>query len=69
MIGAEYQGKGHGRSALSTFIETEREAKKHKTLKLSYVPENIAAKTLYAKLGFVETGLREGGEMGAELKL
>lgn len=36
---------------------------------LSYEPENVVAKRLYASLGFVETGKIEYGELVAKLPL
>lgn len=36
---------------------------------LSYEPDNVIAKTLYASLGFVETGKIEDGELVARLIL
>ena len=36
---------------------------------LSYEPENVVAKSLYASLGFMETGKIEEGELVAKMIL
>jgi len=42
---------------------------KASVVSLSYEPENVAAKTLYSSIGFVETGNLQYGEMVAKLAL
>ncbi|WP_027626146.1 GNAT family N-acetyltransferase [Clostridium lundense] len=71
MIDKEYQGKGYGKDAMTKVIELVRTFPYGKALalSLSYEPENIVAKTLYASLGFVETGDIEDGELVAKLTL
>lgn len=70
MIGAEFQGKGYGRAALDYLINYARNQSDIRTIRLSYEPQNIAAKKLYASAGFVEEGMNEDwGEMVVALKL
>jgi diamine N-acetyltransferase len=71
MIGADFQGKGYGKAALTTFIERVRQEGRHKRIYLSYEPENKVGAQLYASVGFKELGISEewGNEMGAELSL
>jgi diamine N-acetyltransferase len=71
MIGAEFQSKGYGKSALLAFIERVKKEGRHKSIYLSYEPENTVGAKLYASLGFKELGISEdwGNEMGAELSL
>lgn len=59
MIGADYQGKGYGRTALEVYLAQVKSEGKYKQVKLSYVPDNHGAKALYEKLGFVEIGIKE----------
>lgn len=70
MIGADHQGKGHGRGALTQIIERMRSDGVNQAIKLSYVPTNTHAADLYRKLGFEEIGIKEDwGEMVAQLTL
>jgi hypothetical protein len=46
-----------------------RADQKVKNVVISYVPENLGAKKLYASLGFVETGDVFHGELVAVAKL
>jgi len=41
---------------------------KKRRIRISFEPENSAARSLYASLGFETTGLIEGGEEIYELK-
>ena len=71
MIDKQYQGKGYGKEAVVKAIEHVRTFPhgKASALLLSYEPENVIAKTLYAACGFVETGEIQGGELVAKLPL
>jgi diamine N-acetyltransferase len=71
MIAGDYQGKGYGKTALSAFIEKAKKEGRHKSIFLSYEPENKVGAQLYASLGFKELGISEewGNEMGAALSL
>lgn len=73
MIDKNYQGKGYGKQAMAKALELIRTFPKGKAseVRLSYEPENIAAKTLYASFGFRETGEidADDGEVVAKLDL
>lgn len=71
MIDKKYQGKGYGKEAMVKALELIRTFRygKASTVYLSYEPENIVAKTLYASFGFEETGEIEYGEAKAKLIL
>ncbi|GAA0719346.1 GNAT family N-acetyltransferase [Clostridium malenominatum] len=71
MIDKVYQGKGYAKEAMAKAIELIRTFPYGKASKvtLSYEPENVVAKRLYASLGFVETGKIEYGELVAKLSL
>ena len=71
MIGEEYQGKGYGKESMIRALELIKTFPhgKASSVFLSYEPENIVAKTLYASLGFMETGDIEAGELVAKLAL
>jgi diamine N-acetyltransferase len=62
------QGRGLGRAAMEILIERGRRSGRS-TAALSYAPDNVAARDLYASLGFVETGEMEGDEIVARLDL
>lgn len=71
MIDEKYQQKGYGREAVRLALEFIRTfpCGKAEYCILSYEPENIIAKKLYASFGFEETGEIAGGEAIAVLKL
>lgn len=72
MIDKRYQGRGYGKAAVIKVIEFVRTFPRGnaKFVELTYKPENVAAKRIYAALGFVETGkVLECGEVYAELIL
>ena len=71
MIDQHYQGMGYGREAMKKSLELIRTFPKGKAsfISLSYEPDNKAAKSLYASLGFVETGKILGNELVAVLTL
>ncbi|WP_027631882.1 GNAT family N-acetyltransferase [Clostridium hydrogeniformans] len=71
MIDKKYQGKGYGKEAMEKalgLIKTFPHGKAS-TVYLSYEPENIVAKSLYASFGFEETGEIEEEEAVAKLVL
>ena len=65
MIDAEHQGKGYGRQAMEAAIRYLKTfpCGPAEACWLNYEPENRAAKALYAKCGFRETGERFCGEI------
>ncbi len=67
MIDKKYQHRGYGRRALEIILEylDTRPAGDAKLCWLSYEPENIGARTLYQKMGFVENGEMCDGEIVA----
>ena len=71
MIDEKHQQKGYGREAVRLALEFIRTfpCGKAEYCVLSYEPENIIAKKLYASFGFEETGEIAGGEAIAVLKL
>ncbi|MBU5676891.1 GNAT family N-acetyltransferase [Alkaliphilus sp. MSJ-5] len=71
MIDKRYQGKGYGKETMIKALELIRTFPygKASVVYLSYEPDNVVAKTLYASLGFVETGKIEYGELVAKLVL
>jgi len=71
MIGKEYQSKGYGKESMGKALELIRTfpCGKASAVFLSYEPENVVAKKLYASIGFVETGKIEAGELVAKLTL
>jgi diamine N-acetyltransferase len=68
MIGADFQGRGHGRAAMAAIAETIRE-RGLETIRLSVVPENEQALEFYRRNGFSETGEHEGREIVMERRL
>lgn len=62
MVAAEYQHQGYGRQAMQLVIAQLRLNADCRRIFISYEPENIGAKTLYASLGFIPTGAVIGGE-------
>ena len=71
MIDKRYQGKGYGKGTMAKALELIRTLPQGKATAfiLSYEPENIVAKALYASFGFVETGKLAYGELEAKLVL
>jgi diamine N-acetyltransferase len=67
MIDARHQGRGYGRRAMQLLIE---EAKKDgaKEVTLSVVPGERSAREFYARLGFVETGGVDHGQLLMRLR-
>lgn len=71
MIDKEYQGKGYGKESMIKAIDLIRTLPHGEAdaVYLSYEPENVVAKSLYASLGFMETGKIEEGELVAKMIL
>jgi len=71
MIDEEFQGKGLGKQAIHQVIE---EIRRNNTANVSlimigYDPENLTAKFVYKKVGFIETELSSWGEQLAKYSL
>lgn len=71
MIDENNQNKGYGKQAIELALRFIRTfpCGKADYCWLSYEPDNIAAKSLYASFGFTETGEKDGEELIAALKL
>jgi len=71
MIDEKHQKKGYGKEAVRLALDFMRTwpCGKAEYCVLSYEPENVVAKKLYASLGFEENGDMEGDEIIAVLKL
>lgn len=64
VIDAASQGRGIGRAAMNALLD--RFSDGHRSnIALSYLPDNIVARRLYADLGFVETDEMEDEEIVA----
>lgn len=69
MIDKSFQGRGYGKAALQSVLAEIRMLNHVHQISICYELENLAARQLYAKAGFVEEGLDEDGEMIAHLNL
>ena len=69
VIGREHQRHGYGRAAMLALIERLGRDLGCPSAALSYSADNVAARSLYRSLGFVETGEREDEELVARLTL
>ncbi len=71
MIDQKYQHRGYGKRAIELALEFVRTfpCGEADYCWLSYEPENVVAKELYASFGFTETGEKDGEELIAVLKL
>ena len=63
LVDRSHQGRGLGRAAMLAIMDYLRSSEGATRFALSYVPDNAVARGLYASLGFVETGEREGDEL------
>ncbi len=69
LVNEKYQGHGYGRAAMRLSIERMRALPGCTQIYISYEPENNAARTLYASLGFVISGEMAGEEEVAVLEV
>ena len=69
LIDRRMQRRGYGRQAVLAAIAMLRGRHGYRDLALSYQPANLAARSLYHQLGFVETDEWEGDEVVARLSL
>lgn len=65
-INAQHQGKGYGEEATRMILDAMKADGKYSKVILCYIQGNKAAKHLYEKFGFVETG-RDEDEIIMEL--
>ena len=63
MIDRRYQGHGYGWAALQAVLAEIHAIDAIKQVRICYEPENVGARQLYAKAGFVEAGIDADGEM------
>ena len=69
MVDEKFQGKGYGRAAMESMLETFRADECVNVVCITYEPENYPARKLYASLGFEETGEFMENEVVAVLRL
>lgn len=71
MIDKAHQGRGYGKAAMEKTLAYIRTFPKGPAtaIVLSYEPENTVVQKLYARLGFIETGEVDEGELIAKLVL
>lgn len=68
VIDRRHQRRGYGRAVVAELLERAA-ADGHREAALSYELENTTARSLYASMGFVETGEFEGDETVARKRL
>ncbi|QFQ28581.1 GNAT family N-acetyltransferase [Bacillus thuringiensis] len=71
MIDEKFQGKGIGKQAIYLVIEEIRQDNYTNIplIMIGYSPENLSAKFVYKKAGFIETKLSSWGEQLAKYSL
>lgn len=69
MFPDEHRNKGYGTDAIKQIIGLAKESGKYDFMILDYVPENVAAKHVYEKIGFQATGEISNGEVVMRLNL
>ena len=62
MVDEKCQGKGYGREAMQSLLKMLRENDDFHVVAISYAPDNLGAKKLYASLGFQDDGKKAGDE-------
>lgn len=67
-LDAAFQGQGLGKRSVTEAIAMLRERTGATEFALSYQPSNAVAKSLYASLGFLETGEVEEDEVAARMR-
>ena len=63
MIDKNHQKKGYGKIAMQQVIDIIKQDKDYNKVYISFEPNNLIAKTLYERLGFISTGKIEDGEI------
>jgi diamine N-acetyltransferase len=69
MVAGEHQGKGYGHDAMLLILDYFRSLPDCKAVHISFKPENEAAQKLYSRLGFLDTGTVQEGEIVYRLPL
>ena len=70
MFPEEHQNKGYGTRAIQQIIQMAKDSGKYDFIILDYAPENVVAKHVYEKLGFLQTGeIVNNGEIEMKLVL
>jgi diamine N-acetyltransferase len=65
VVDARHQRRGIGRATVVAVLRMFEGLDGHREAALSYGPDNLVARRLYARLGFVETGEESDGELVA----
>lgn len=68
VIDRRYQRRGYGRAVVEALLE-RAVSEGHETAALSYEPQNTVARSLYASMGFIETGEFDDDEAVARKRL
>lgn len=69
MIDKSHQGKGYGESAMKEIIEQISKEENGNEILICYQDDNDAARSLYARLGFVEQEIDAEGKVTALLRV
>lgn len=69
MIDERYQGRGYGRLAIEQLVEYVRTRPGATELLVTCVPGEGSPEGFYAKMGFVNTGVKHGEELEMKLTL
>ncbi|MDD0820647.1 N-acetyltransferase [Bacillus cereus] len=70
MIDEKFQGQGMGKQAIHLVIDEIRNNNANSSIiMIGYAPENLTAKFVYKKAGFIETELSSWGEQLAKYSL
>ena len=69
MIDRKRQNTGIGKIAMGLLLEEIKECDRCKSVDIYYDPQNLPAKKLYASHGFKQTGIRDDGDVIAEITL
>lgn len=69
MIDRRYQGQGYGKQALALIIEDMQKRYSCEEICLSVDPDNVMAKHVYEKVGFISTGEISDDEQVYKLNL
>lgn len=69
MVAADHQSQGYGRRAVELLVDYVRTRPNATELLTSYVPDEVGPMRFYQKIGFVETGEVDDGEVVTRLVL